>query len=488
MRPPPPLMRPLLALLAALAAAAPLAGAQDTPPDGVPSVVVGLSVDGSADARLVQGRPALITAHVVHARAFQPEAAPVALAPSGSWVSALRLTVDGADGRPVDVAFEPAGGPGGPFEPGPVTVTGDGGAAWSWALTADASAGLPPGPYTLRLTLDGGALGGADVVGPPVRLTVEPAPAAPTANDRAETALRLADVAAALGRPAEALAALGGLVAEQPFHVGARLRQALLLEAERPVAALEAALYAVEGLPEGRGAEPPALLLALQDRLAHAADAATAFEVTLAEKPPTHPDAGRGPDRAFALDGIAGREVVLRRGVTYTFRLSGVPAEAPFWIATDPAGAEPYATGVEGAPASGDGVLTFTPGDDTPAVLYYGSAAAPFAGARLFVESDRATPAEPGGPDAPTALTLSAPAPNPTAARAVVALTTPFAGPVTVEAFDVLGRRVAVLHDGPAPAGDLRLSVDTSGWPAGTYVVRAVAGDGVAVRRLTVVR
>jgi hypothetical protein len=69
-----------------------------------------------------------------------------------------------------------------------------------------------------------------------------------------------------------------------------------------------------------------------------------------------------------------------------------------------------------------------------------------------------------------------------------MALTGAGAGPVTVEAFDVLGRRVATLYDGPVSAGDVRrLVFDAVGLPAGTYVVRA--GDGVtrAIRRVTVV-
>ncbi len=56
---------------------------------------------------------------------------------------------------------------------------------------------------------------------------------------------------------------------------------------------------------------------------------------------------------------------------------------------------------------------------------------------------------------------------------------------VRVEAFDSLGRRVAVVHDGPLGT---RLSVDVSGWPAGVYIVRAVSAGGAASARLVVGR
>lgn len=88
----------------------------------------------------------------------------------------------------------------------------------------------------------------------------------------------------------------------------------------------------------------------------------------------------------------------------------------------------------------------------------------------------------------PATLGLSAPHPNPARGRATVGLTLPEAGPVRAEVFDALGRRVAVLHDGPLAAGEHALRLDAAGLPAGVYVVRAATPAGVASRRVTVVR
>ena len=59
------------------------------------------------------------------------------------------------------------------------------------------------------------------------------------------------------------------------------------------------------------------------------------------------------------------------------------------------------------------------------------------------------------------------------------------AGAVRVEAFDAVGRRVAVLHDGPARG---RLDLRLAGVAPGAYVVRAVGGAGVASARVVVAR
>ncbi len=78
--------------------------------------------------------------------------------------------------------------------------------------------------------------------------------------------------------------------------------------------------------------------------------------------------------------------------------------------------------------------------------------------------------------------------PNPARSAATLTVTVGRAGPATVAVFDALGRRVAVLHDGPMAAGSHALRLDAARLPAGVYVVRASSGDAVATRRLTVVR
>ena len=83
---------------------------------------------------------------------------------------------------------------------------------------------------------------------------------------------------------------------------------------------------------------------------------------------------------------------------------------------------------------------------------------------------------------------LAAAFPNPFAERTTLTLALDEQQPVRAEAFDVLGRRVAVLHDGPLAAGTHALTFDATGLPAGLYVVRAQAGAFTATRRVTLMR
>ena len=104
----------------------------------------------------------------------------------------------------------------------------------------------------------------------------------------------------------------------------------------------------------------------------------------------------------------------------------------------------------------------------------------------LFVlRVDGFNPLSAEGPDTPATLGLAV-FPNPTAGPAQLRLTGLGAGSVTVDVYDVLGRRVSALHDGPAPSDVLALQVDAL--PAGTYLVRAHGADFVLTERLTVTR
>ncbi|WP_420454760.1 T9SS type A sorting domain-containing protein [Rubrivirga sp.] len=77
--------------------------------------------------------------------------------------------------------------------------------------------------------------------------------------------------------------------------------------------------------------------------------------------------------------------------------------------------------------------------------------------------------------------------PNPAGRAATVSASLAHSASVRVSVHDVLGREVAVLHDGPA-SGDAEWSVDTGGWVPGTYVVRVTAGAARATATLTVAR
>ena len=87
------------------------------------------------------------------------------------------------------------------------------------------------------------------------------------------------------------------------------------------------------------------------------------------------------------------------------------------------------------------------------------------------------------------AFTFSAAYPNPFRGAAAFMLEVAEAQPVTVEVFDVLGRRVAVLHDGPLAPGEAhRLALDGQSLPSGVYVVRATGEAFSATQRVTRVR
>ncbi len=92
--------------------------------------------------------------------------------------------------------------------------------------------------------------------------------------------------------------------------------------------------------------------------------------------------------------------------------------------------------------------------------------------------------AAPGGAD----LSLALAGPHPARDRTALALRLDRAGDVRVEVFDVLGRPVARLADGPLGAGTHRVAVDTSALPAGTYLVRATADGRVSTVPLVVAR
>ena len=159
-------------------------------------------------------------------------------------------------------------------------------------------------------------------------------------------------------------------------------------------------------------------------------------------------------------------------------------AGAPSWVAVQPerlvVQAEP---GEETVAAFAFDVLAAAPAGE-PGVLAFEIRLADGRVARHEIEVEAA---------APTAFALLVPRPNPSRGRVMLPVVLPTAGRLRVEAYDVLGRRVAVLRDGPAEAGGHAVAWET-GWVApGVYVVRATAtGEGqrtkTGIQRLTVVR
>jgi hypothetical protein len=175
--------------------------------------------------------------------------------------------------------------------------------------------------------------------------------------------------------------------------------------------------------------------------------------------------------------GVGGGLVAVNEG--FRFRLFRAVGVGQVWEETGefryyPYGAEDHS----GLAVSGRRVLFGSYLDET---LGFEAGAAwvfPLPGALTPLEP---APGEPGG----LALTV---APNPTAGRAAVHLTVRAPSDVRAAVYDLLGRAVAVLHEGPLAAGQHRLGWEAGALSPGLYLVRAEAGGEAVSRAVTVAR
>ena len=92
------------------------------------------------------------------------------------------------------------------------------------------------------------------------------------------------------------------------------------------------------------------------------------------------------------------------------------------------------------------------------------------------------------GPLAPAVWQLGAAYPNPFNPTTAVPFVAPQAGEVRLSVFDVLGRRVATLLDGPVAAGEHRVVWDAGTSASGLYLVQLEAAGQRQTRPLTLVR
>ena len=81
---------------------------------------------------------------------------------------------------------------------------------------------------------------------------------------------------------------------------------------------------------------------------------------------------------------------------------------------------------------------------------------------------------------------LAAPYPNPAVAGATMGFALPEAGPITLDVLDLLGRRVALLHDGLSERGEHHAWWDARSAAPGVYLIRLQTPEGVQMQRLTV--
>lgn len=95
------------------------------------------------------------------------------------------------------------------------------------------------------------------------------------------------------------------------------------------------------------------------------------FNVKTVTKDQSHPFYGVGHRMGFAVNGVQGKPLVMVRGKTYTFRVAA-GIQHDFYLSTSEVGwgGATYTDGVSGQFIY-EGVVTFTPGQNAPDLLYY---------------------------------------------------------------------------------------------------------------------
>jgi 1,4-alpha-glucan branching enzyme len=97
-------------------------------------------------------------------------------------------------------------------------------------------------------------------------------------------------------------------------------------------------------------------------------------------------------------------------------------------------------------------------------------------------------PVDAGDDGATDRFALGQSRPNPFATSATIDYALDQTGPVRLDVFDALGRRVATLVDGVRPAGSHTATLAAGDLPSGLYVYRLEAGGRVATQRMVLAR
>jgi hypothetical protein len=109
------------------------------------------------------------------------------------------------------------------------------------------------------------------------------------------------------------------------------------------------------------------------------------------------------------------------------------------------------------------------------------------AGGALMIVRFNPTGIEENSP-IPHCFSLSQNYPNPFNAKTTIRYDLPCAAEVTVDIFDLLGRKVATLWDGIRPAGDHHVTWEANGFTSGTYFYRIKAGEYVETKKMTLMK
>jgi len=112
----------------------------------------------------------------------------------------------------------------------------------------------------------------------------------------------------------------------------------------------------------------------------------------------------------------------------------------------------------------------------------------PAEGGEFAVVFQRAASATGAPAGRPASLALGDPFPNPFNPATTIPFRLARGGPARLSVHDLLGREVAVLVDGPLPAGEHAARFDAAGLPSGLYLAALEAGGGRAARKLALLR
>ena len=85
-------------------------------------------------------------------------------------------------------------------------------------------------------------------------------------------------------------------------------------------------------------------------------------------------------------------------------------------------------------------------------------------------------------------LHLGPPHPNPSSGAVSFALYLPHSGQVKIDVYDVIGRYIFAILDGPVPAGTTIVNFDSLALSPGSYLLRATTVEGNSVRMVTITR
>jgi uncharacterized protein (DUF2237 family) len=106
--------------------------------------------------------------------------------------------------------------------------------------------------------------------------------------------------------------------------------------------------------------------------------------------------------------------------------------------------------------------------------------------ARFIVDPEAVAIEETG--ELPVSMALRQNYPNPFNPSTRIEFALPEAQNVQLKVFDMVGREVATLIDGPRAAGTYKLTVNGSDWASGMYIYRLQAGDRQIVKRMILLK